>query len=457
MEGGVSDAKNSELIRFGHYFLGLINDLKRRPEDAAKELNISVEDIMNIIEGRKEISSEIIARAKKIWPVNSRDFFLIEDDCPNGIKIMRAEDSAKSSRIMERGGAPYYEYRDTAVSSVGLFRPEWIEELCEVEDNDPNNTAVQWNKGHFMHQFTYFIGDVNYYYIGPDEKKNVAIMNTGDSVYGTPFRPHSFTTRKGASKNGLILALTYGNQLSGDTQQELSIMGKELGMPYWLDFSSRKKAFGALLNFHRTCASLSFEEFSKRTSIDKDKLIQFEKGFEIPSYETNIALAKALNVNSRDLFPPDVIEDKVIVKYYKDAPRWYFPESTTTYHIVELSHSKTLPFSKAFEFTIEKSDDDELDLQVGLHQYVYNVGDESIKLNWQTKNTIKHDVLKPGDSAYVKPNVPHNFRGNGKLVVLRIAGRIVGDAQRELSYLDKHDINRAISETTMWFDPKTKH
>ena len=457
MEGANSDAKNSELIRFGHYFLGLINDLKRRPEDAAKELNISVEDIMNIIEGRKEISSEIITRAKKIWPVNSRDFFLIEDDCPNGIKIMRVEDSAKSSRIMERGGAPYYEYRDTAVSSVGLFRPEWIEELCEVEDNDPNNNVVQWNKGHFMHQFTYFIGDVNYYYIGPDGKKNVAIMNTGDSVYGTPFRPHSFTTRKGASKNGLILALTYGNQLSGDTQQELSIMGKELGMPYWLDFSTRKKAFGALLNFHRTCASLSFEEFSKRTGIDKDALIQFEKGSEIPSYETNITLAKALNVNSRDLFPPDVIEDKVIVKYYKDAPRWYFPESTTTYHIVELSHSKTLPFSKAFEFTIEKSDDDELDLQVGLHQYVYNVGDESIKLNWQTKNTIKHDVLKSGDSAYIKPNVPHNFRGKGKLVILRIAGRIVGDAQRELSYLDEHDVNRAISETTMWFDPKTKH
>jgi len=453
----VSDKKNPELVRFGNYFLGMLNDLKRRPEDAAKELNISLEDIMDIIEGRKEISSEIIARAKKIWPVSSRDFYLIEDDCPNGIKIMRAEDSAKSSRIMERGGSPYYEYRDTAVSSVGLFRPEWIEELCEVEDNDPNNTAVQWNKGHFMHQFTYFIGDVNYYYLGPDGKKKVAIMNTGDSVYGTPFRPHSFTTRKGASKNGLILALTYGNQLAGDTQQELSVMGKELGMPYWLDFSSRKKAFGALLNFHMTCASLSFEEFSKRTDIDKDKLIQFEKGLEIPSYETIITLAKALNVNSRDLLPPDVIEDKVIVKYYKDAPRWYFPESTKTYHIVELSHSKTLPFSKAFEFTIEKNTDDELDLQVGLHQYIYNVGDEDIKLNWQTKNAIKHDVLKPGYSAYIKPNVPHNFRGKGKLMVLRIAGRIAGDAQRELSSFEKSDAHRAISEISMWFDPQVKH
>ena len=453
----ISDTKNSELVRFGHYFLGLINDLKRRPEDAAKELNISLENIMDIIEGRKEISSEIIARAKKIWPVSARDFYLIEDDCPNGIKIMRAEDSAKSSRIMERGGAPYYEYRDTAVSSIGLFRPEWIEELCEVEDNDPNNNAVQWNKGHFMHQFTYFIGDVNYYYIGPDGKKKVAVMNTGDSVYGTPFRPHSFTTRKGASKNGLILALTYGNQLAGDTQQEMSVMGKELVMPYWLDFSSRKKAFDALLKFHMSCASLSFEEFSKRTGIDKEKLIQLEQGLDVPPYEVITTLAKALNVNSRDLLPPDVIEDKVIVKYYKDVPHWYFPESSRAYHIAELTHSKTLPFSKAFEFTIDKNNDDELDLQVGLHQYVYNVSDETIKLNWQNKNDIKRDVLKPGDSAYIKPNIPHNFRDKGKLMILRIAGRVAGDAQRELSYFDEHDVNRAISETTMWFDPKTKH
>ena len=33
----ISDEKKVELVRFGHYFLGLINDLKRRPEDAAKE------------------------------------------------------------------------------------------------------------------------------------------------------------------------------------------------------------------------------------------------------------------------------------------------------------------------------------------------------------------------------------------------------------------------------------
>ena len=456
----VSDTKNPELVRFGNYFLGMLNDLKRRPEDAANELNVSLEEITGIIEGKKEITSKIISRAVKIWPVNYRDFFLIHDDCPDGIKIMRNEDSAKSSRVMDRGGMPYYEYRDTAMSSVALFRPEWIEELCIVEDNDPNNLAVQWNNGHFMHQFTYFIGDVNYYYRGPVGEKKVAIMNTGDSVYGTPFRPHSFATRKGAKKNGLILALTYGNQLAADTQQELSAIGKELSLPYWLDFSSRKNAFAVLLNFHRNCASLSFEELEKRTSINKEKLIQYENSSEIPSYETIVSLATAMNVNARDLLPNDVIEDKVIVQYYKDSAKWYFPETTKTYEIVELAHSRNLPFSKAFEFTTLKENDsnslEELDLIVGLHQYIYNVGENTVHLNWKINNKSHTEELKPGDSAYIKPNVPHNFRSKGKLMVLRIAGRIAGDAQRELSSLDKNDAHRAISEVSMWFDPLEK-
>ena len=456
----VSDTKNPELVRFGNYFLGMLNDLKRRPEDAANELNVSLEEIMGIIEGKKEITSKIISRAVKIWPVNYRDFFLIHDDCPDGIKIMRNEDSAKSSRVMDRGGLPYYEYRDTAMSSVALFRPEWIEELCIVEDNDPDNLAVKWNNGHFMHQFTYFIGDVNYYYRGPDGEKKVAIMNTGDSVYGTPFRPHSFATRKGAKKNGLILALTYGNQLAADTQQELSAIGKELSLPYWLDFSSRKNAFAVLLNFHRNCASLSFEELEKRTSINKEKLIQYENSSEIPSYETIVTLAAAMNVNTRDLLPNDIIEDKVIVQYYKDSAKWYFPQTIKAYEIVELAHSRNLPFSKAFEFTTLKENDsnslEELDLIVGLHQYIYNVGESTVHLNWKINNESHLEELKPGDSAYIKPNVPHNFRSNGKLMVLRIAGRIAGDAQRELSSLDKNDAHRAISEVSMWFDPLEK-
>ena len=45
------------------------------------------------------------------------------------------------------------------------------------------------------------------------------------------------------------------------------------------------------------------------------------------------SLAKAMNVSSRDLLPPDAIEDKVIVQYYKESPSWYYPESIKAYKI----------------------------------------------------------------------------------------------------------------------------
>lgn len=448
-----------ERKRMGANFLGLLNDLKRRPEDAAKELEVSLEYINKIIQGEKEISQDLVNHIIKKWPINARDLYLIHDDCPTGIKIMRAEESKKTSRIMNRGGYPYYEYRDTVMSSVSLFRPEWIEELCIVGDNNPNNPDIQWNNGHFMHQFTYFIGDVNYYYIGKEGGKKVLVTNTGDSVYGTPFRPHTFTTRKGASKNGLILALTYGNKLAADTQQELAAIGKELGIQFHLDFSSREKAFASLLKFYMDSTSITLSELEKRTKIPRNLLESFLNGdSKMPEYSELELLAKALNVNIRDILPPDKIEDKVIARYYKDAPRWFYPENTRVYEIVELVHSQNLPNSKALEITTLKTNsDNDLDLKVGLHQYIYNVGETEIKFNWQFNGKINLEIIRPNDSLYIKPFVMHNFRGSGKLMVLRIGSRIAGDAQREFSNLDKNDAIRAIEETQMWFDPEGKN
>ena len=449
---------SNNLKRSGYNFLSLLNDIKRRPEDAANELGVEIEEINAIIEGRKEISFELILKAISVWPLNPRDFFIINDDCPNGVKIMRSEESIQSSRIMDRGGFPYYEYRDTAMSSVSLFRPEWIEELCYVDNNDTENTKVQWNKGHFMHQFTYFIGDVNYYYIGEDNQKKVFVTKTGDSVYGTPFRPHTFTTRIHAEKNGLILALTYGNKIAADTQQELSAIGPELGIQYHLDFETVEKAFSSILKFSIDAASISVEELSNRTGIEESKINEFLIGTSpVPGFDTIQNLAKALSVNSRDLLPPDIIEDKILSKTFADSKRWYYPSDSKAYEMIELSQSCNLPFSKSLEINILEESNDILDLKVGLHQWLYNIGESPIRLNWKLGEKIYQENILSNDSVYIKPFVEHSMRGSGKLMVLRIGGRMTGDAQREFSNLSKHDAHRAINETQMWFDAKTKH
>ena len=443
----------NENKRIGSNFLGILNDLKRRPEDAARELDVSTEEINLIIEGKKKLSSELIEHAAKIWPINERDFYIIHDDCSLGIKIMRSTDSEKSSRVMNRAGKPYYEYRDTAMSSLAPFRPEWIMELCYVDDNDPNNVNVQWNNGHFMHQFTYFIGEVNFYYIDSKGEKQVAIMNTGDSMYISPFTSHTFTTRSGAKEKGLILALTYGDKLTGDVQQELSGLSAELGSNFALDFSSKESTSASLIKYHREIANLSIEEMSKRTSIVIDELNIFENGLKIPSLNQIEKIANALTINIRDLLSNDKIEDKVIVLHYNECKKWFYPENTKTYEFRQLASTTALPFSKSFEVKVLNSTNSKLDLESGLHQYVYNVGNNIISLSWMFNDIKYNEIINPGDSLYLKPFIKHNLRGNGTLLILRIGGKIAGDSQRELSIVGKKNTVRAISETMQWFNP----
>ena len=440
----------------GRNFLGILNDLKRRPEDAAKELDIPLEQIKAIIEGKKLLSSEIIQSATKIWPVNVSDFYIIRDDSPTGVKVMSAEESKKSSRIMERGGKPYYEYRDTVMSGVAPFRPEWIKQLCYVDDNDPENLTVQWNNGHFMHQFTYFIGDVNFYYIDDDGKKQTAVMKTGDSMYITPFVPHTFATRKGAKKNGLILALTYGDKLVGEVKQELASLSTELASQFSLDFSTKRNASASLIRFHRRISSLTINEVSRRTKISIEDIRILESGNCLPSEKEITLLANALNINTRELTPNDKEEKKVIIKSYEKCERWYYPEESKTYEFTALASTSSLPFSKAFEIKVQNSSNPDYDLKAGLHQFIYNVGDSELFLNWELDDKKYNELIKPGDSVYIKPFVKHNFRGNGNLVALRIGGKIPGDSQRELSILGNRNVSRAISETRLWFNPDRK-
>jgi len=450
------DSINSHMIKSGRNFLGILNDIKRRPEDAANELNISLKEILAIIEGKKPLDPKLVEKAIQIWPINARDLYVIDDDCPLGVKIMKAEESKQSSRIMHRAGKPYYEYRDTAMSTVAPFRPEWILELCHVGDNDPSNSEVQWNNGHFMHQFTYFIGEVNFYYQDSQGNKKVEVMNTGDSMYITPFTPHTFTTRKGAKENGLILALTYGGKLTGDIQQELSGLSVELGSNFALDFSTKESASASLIKYHRKISNLSISELSIRTSLSVEKLENFENSSIIPSILEVEKIANALTINIRDLLPNDKIEEKVIVKRNENGRTWFYPENTCRYEFRELASTTALPFSKAFEINVNEKENSDLDLEFGSHQYLYNIGDSPVTLNWKLGKNTYSEIIYPNDSSYVKPFVSHNFRGNGKLLILRIGGKIAGDSQRELSVVGKKNAQRAISETTQWFDSKGK-
>jgi hypothetical protein len=141
----------------------------------------------------------VILKLADTYPVSLASLWVEKDDTVAGVSIFKAANSDASVRRMTRvdkdgNFTPYYDYYDTAMSKLGPYRPERIVELRRVSDARGDNPDVALNNGHMLHQTTFFVGPVNFYY-QVDGKTHCLEANTGDSNYITPFVPHSFTTR----------------------------------------------------------------------------------------------------------------------------------------------------------------------------------------------------------------------------------------------------------------------
>jgi len=432
---------------FPQKFRKIINDLKRRPEDAAKDLGVDKETIEDILNGRKYPDFELIKTAINIWPVNYSDFFSIEDDTKNGFRIFKKEDSDKTAREMSRDGKPYYLYKDTVMSKLSPFRPEWIEELITVNDTNPQSNEVKFNNGHFLHQFTYFIGPVNFYYIENGEKK-VAEMNTGDSMYISPYVPHSFATRKNKKKiNGLILALTYTDKIDNEVLNELKAIGQNLSQKYKinLDSSNPKKSLVENINYYLNISSIEKSYLELELNFTIDKAVD---EFFLNSVEKLALITKKLDINLRDILPPSSF-DYVKIQYYKESKHWYLPSDKEKYFkIKKLTDAPQLPTSKSIELTVLTDGEIDYIFSIPCHQYIYNVGVTTCNIK-TNKDLIK---CEPGDSVYIKPNLGHTFYNKSKLLILRIGGQISVENLYHLSMLNKNNYDRLLNDNIPWFN-----
>lgn len=431
---------------FALKFRKILNDLKRRPEDAARELNIQSEEINKILNGELDPDFRLLKKATEIWPINLNDFFGIEDDTINNYKIFTNAESNNTTRIMQRKNKPYYKYKDTVMSKISPFRPEWIEELIVVNDSNPENPDVVFNNGHFLHQFTYFIGPVNFYYIDENGKKKLEEMNTGDSMYISPYTPHSFTTRKNKeNKLGLILALTYTDKVDNEVLNELSVIGYELAKKYLINYNNEIDGFKKNLKYFLNISSLTEETFEKINNINLKKIYNTNS---IPSFEDLRKIASALNINLKDLIPYKRFISVKIRKYEKNL-EWDYPsEKNCTYKFVELANVNQLPCSKALELSVIVEEDHETFLEIPTHQYLYNIGETDCILEIEK---IKQK-FSPGDSIYLKPNVRHKFLRKSKILILRIGGKIYGENLFHISSLSEKNFERLVNDNKPWFN-----
>lgn len=444
---------------------GILNDLKRNEEVAAHELGIAPDILRRALSGNEPLPYSVVEKAAGIWPVNERDFLPLLDDAPDGVHIMRAADSARTSRIIKRAGVEYYEYRDTAMSRVSSIRPEWIKILNVVADNNPHNKTVQWNNGHFLYQFTYFIGEVNYYYEW-NGQRYCEPMNTGDSVFGMPYAPHSFSSRN-ADRPGLILALTYGGRLSGDAQHELSILPVDaVGKMAYVNAASK----AAIVKRFLADFSCSEEALTQRAGLPKGRLAALLSGAERGRSDEWQKVAKALRVPWREFdVKPVRLERGVKIVKGAGADHWALPsQEDASYEVKDLASGEVTPFSRGIELTILKSEEanDIATLETSLHQYGYVTGDRPLEVIWEANGMSRQETLYPNDSFYIKPFVAHKFamatlagrtapapKSQARVLLLRTAGKISGDTFHEISSIGPASLQRYATETALWYEP----
>lgn len=424
------------------------NDLKRDEATAARDLRLTGAGYQRALAGEVGPDWDLLRRASQNWPVNERDLLPLHDDVPLGALVHRLAESVASERVLQRRGADYYRYRDTAMSRVASFRPEHIRMLRVVADNDPYNPAVEWNNGHLLYQFTYFVGPVNYYYSWQGNCHCVP-MTTGDSVWGVPFAPHSFTSRD-ASQDAHILALTYGGDLLGDSQAELAVLGpaaaSRLALP-------NQDSEAATLRSLLRAKLLSQAELAARSGIPPSRFSQLYAGETTPSWDERGALAEALGVSLRDLLPPRTsVQHGVRIQPGSSAQTWYLPDDKA-YRLKQLAGDPSHPDTAAFEITVLGPGDPEL-LRSHQHSYLYVLAGAEVRLRWQHLEDQHDELLQPGDSAYLLPELAFGLASTGRpaqVLLLRIGGAATARVRYALGGMSERQLRRYLQEDRRWY------
>ena len=462
------DLNKQHLELVGARLLSELNDLKRTVESASEEVGIPLKSLQGAVQGDLGFQElvEILFKLEQSYPIEVSEILMTKNDCPDGVKVMKSIDSEKSGRVFSRENrdkelTPYYEYRDTAMSNGSRFRPEWIEQLRVVSDNDPYNPDVQYNNGHLMHQVTFFIGPVNFYY-EIEGKKYCQQMNTGDSNYITPFVKHSFASRN-VDEQALIIACTFGGEVRS-AQKEIYNLGLDRLKEFQFPIQQKNLSTQKLIRDHLSNESLTLELLQGKINacdMELDLSLIMSSDYEI-NYQELCDLSRLLNIEPYDLMVPEYFpEESVIITRRNSSASYFYPNNQNRlYEIRTLARTSRMPNTKSFDIEVLNFSYDREDLwRSSLHQYAYNYGDHPIQIIW-IKNSEKYQaVIKPGDSCYIQPGVLHTYvnagPSSGMLVNIRIAGAITAGVQREISAITQ--IDRVAFETSPWFNARDKN
>lgn len=429
-----------------------LNDTKRDVEVAARESNLGKATLDRMLDGNEldgfnvDMTTRLLCN---LYPIPKRHLVVDRDTSDGGAWFMSAKQTKDSARIFNRTNAngdhnQYYRYMDTATSGLSPFKPELIEELVEVSNNDPMNPLVVMNKGHLLGQATYFIGPVNFYWTVRGERR-CKIMNTGDTCLITPYVPHSFTSRD-LSQHTAIVAATYSGVvrealpqlLHLDSESVLKCAG-DLRTPDSVR-ASRINRFIELrgLDAASVQAALEAQDVSKETAASAMN----GKPVEQP---VAAALALITGVSEGDFYVSPFTKDHEVV--FEKA----CPNKPGKFAFAFAQHMADVG---GYEWHIPQGRTKDVSQ---FYQYMYNCGKVSLNVEWTEPNgKPRKQRLAPNDSVVFKPFIkivaePEQSDALVKLVVFKAAGCLTSEVLKEITSFAPEGRARMTANVERWF------
>ncbi len=447
------------LQSLGARILGEANDLKRSTEELAGELGVEAETVAKVIAGEADVETarRLVSSMCERYPVSFANLWLEPDDTDEGVKLMTAAEALRSRHISVRpngsgGRDPYVEYRDSAMSRSAPFKAEWILALRRVDSAAPYHRDVLMNKGHVLHQVTFILGPVNFYWeVGG--VRHCAELDIGDSNFIAPFVPHSFT-RRDPDRPALLVAVTYGGAVR-NALTDFAHIGPAAAAELAGNLRELERAVAARIARHLAMNMVSVERFVGmlgQSGVARERALALVDG-ALPSQRELEMIGGVLGVCPRDLMIDAIApEEEVIVIRRRDATQWLYPrESEPAYRMTDLARSRHKPHVRSFDVEVLATSASEL--RHHLHEYLYNHGSTPVILAWGTE---RRAVLNPGDSAHLLPMVNHRIErlpgdAPGRILMTRVAGKLTDEVLDEFATFPAESRSRVSRETSRWW------
>ena len=414
----------------------ILNDIKRNSEIARKELKFTKKQLNNYLNKDKSLQVNLVKKICAVYPIHPQDLISSKILFNKPFKFFSATSSKKTRRLIKRGGADYYEYRDTVITNNSPFKPEWIRQLCYVKNNDPKNKSLEWNKGHLLHQLTYFVGKVNFYYIDDKGKKKVAVMNTGDAMYISPYTPHTFATRD-KNLQAHIIAVTFTSKITNDIQNHLQSFEKK-NLKEYISFKNLKSLIERKLKDN----CFSYENLEK---LFNEKNIKKKISTKKITSNLKKKLSDYLNINFNYLEKTMTI-GKTEIKKKNQCFTYNHPTKYSKDQIIDVFTLNHLSGCKMFQLNVNSLISKNY-LDCSKHQYIYILKD-----NIFFKHKNKKIKCKKGDSFYVKPFEKFKLFGmGGEALIIRLEGNLSDQMIFELSKINTKNLERVINEKEKWY------